>query len=193
MLYAARALRRHPDPLRLLLASSIAALLALPAAAQAAGHPKAHASFVPGEVVVRYQRSADRSARAAVQRQTGVGAPKVFAPRTRVLKIRDGESVADTVRELQARPEVATAAPNAIAHASAYVPQDPGSAGTAGGWQQLQWNFLAADGVDAPDAWQRLIDVGRPGGQGVVVAVLDTGVAYTSRGRCPRSADSTSR
>jgi serine protease len=168
-------------------------LLALPAAAQAASHPKAHASFVPGEVVVRYQRSADRSARAAVQRQTGVGDPKVFAPRTRVLKIRDGETVANTVRELQARPEVATAAPNVVAHASAYVPQDPGSSGTPGGWQQLQWNFLAADGVDAPDAWQRLIDVGHPGGQGVVVAVLDTGVAYSSRGRCPRSADSTSR
>jgi serine protease len=184
---------RLPTTLRLLIASALLAVLALPSAAQAAGGPTAHAAYRPGEVVVRYKRSADRSARAAVQRQTDVGDPKVFAPRTRVLKIRDGESVASKLRELRARPEVATAAPNTLARASGYIPQDPGRAGGRGGWQQLQWNFLAEAGVNAPDAWQRLIDVGHPGGQGVVVAVLDTGVAYTSSGRCPRSADSSSR
>src|SRR5439155_25699445 len=31
---------------------------------------------------------------------------------------------------------------------------------------------------DAPDAWQNAITAGAPGGRGVVVAVLDTGVAY---------------
>ena len=117
----------------------------------------------------------------------------MFAPRTRVLTIRDGQSVAETLRELRARPEVATAAPNPIARVSAFVPPDPGNAGVAGGWQQLQWNFLPDAGVNAPDAWQRMIDVGRPGGAGVTVAVLDTGVAYSNRGRCPRSAESTSR
>ena len=39
---------------------------------------------------MRYERSADRAARAAVQRETGVGDPRVFAPRTRALTIRDG-------------------------------------------------------------------------------------------------------
>ena len=38
-----------------------------------------------------------------------------------------------------------------------------------------------------------MIDVGRPGGAGVTVAVLDTGIAYSDRGRCPRSAESNSR
>jgi serine protease len=117
----------------------------------------------------------------------------VFAPRTRALTIRDGQSVAATLRELRARPEVATAAPNPIARVSAVVPPDPGSAGVPGGWQQLQWNFLAETGVNAPDAWQRMIDIGRAGGSGVIVAVLDTGVAYSNRGRCPRSAESSSR
>ena len=65
--------------------------------------------------------------------------------------------------------------------------------GAPGGWQKLQWNFLAETGVNAPDAWQRMIDIGRPGGQGTVVAVLDTGVAYSSHGRCPRAAESSSR
>jgi serine protease len=182
-------------PTRRLLLSLLPALaaFALPGAAAAAPRPTAHASYVPGEVIVRYERSADRAARAAVQRQTGVGEPRVFAPRTRALTIRDGQSVAETVRELRARPEVATAAPNTVARVSAFIPTDPGRAGIAGGWQQLQWNFLAEAGVNAPDAWQRLIDVGRPGGDGVTVAVLDTGVAYSDRGRCPRSAQSTSR
>jgi serine protease len=179
---------------RLLLSMLLApAVVALPSAASAAPRPTAHTSYVPGEVIVRYERSADRAARAAVQRETGVGGPRVFAPRTRALTIRDGQSVAETLRELRARPEVATAAPNPIARVSAFVPSDPGNAGVPGGWQQLQWNFLAETGVNAPDAWQRLIDVGRPGAGGVTVAVLDTGVAYSDRGRCPRSADSTSR
>jgi serine protease len=128
-----------------------------------------------------------------VQRETGVGGPRVFAPRTRVMTVRDGQTVSETLRELRARPEVATAAPNPVARASAFLPADPGMAGTPGGWQQIQWNFLAENGVNAPDAWQRMIDVGRPGGTGVTVAVLDTGVAYSDRGRCPRSAESNSR
>jgi serine protease len=183
-------------PSRRLLLSLLLVLpgVALPSAAGAAPRPTAQASYVPGEVIVRYERSVDRAARAAVQRATGVGRPRVFAPRTRALTIRDGQSVAETLRELRARPEVATAAPNPIARASAFIPSDPGNAGVPGGWQQLQWNFLAETGVNAPDAWQRLIDIGRPGGGGVVtVAVLDTGVAYSDKGRCPRSADSTSR
>jgi serine protease len=165
---------------RLLLATALSAVsaLAIPVSAAAA-------EYVPGEVVVRYAKDADRGDRAAVQRQTGVGAPEVFAPRTRVMRIRDGQSVEATVKELRARPEVATAAPNPIARVSAYVPQDPGNAGVPGGWQQLQWNFTGPTSVNAPDAWQRLIDVRRPGGQGVVVAVLDTGVAYSDSGRCP--------
>jgi len=141
---------------------------------------------VPGEVVVRYVPGADRT---TVQRETGVGHARTFAPRTRVLKIRDGDSVAETVAELRARPEVATAAPNAVAHISAFIPSDPGIAGTPQGWQQVQWNFLAGVGVNAPDAWQHLIDVRRPGGRGVVVAVLDTGVAYADRQRFRRSPD----
>jgi serine protease len=167
-------------PTRLLLATALSALsaLAMPAVAAAA-------DYVPGEVVVRYAKDADRDARAAVQRQTGVGAPQVFAPRTRVMKIRDGQSVEATLKELRARPEVATAAPNPIARVSALVPRDPGTAGVPGGWQQLQWNFTGPTSVNAPDAWQRLMDVRRPGGQGVVVAVLDTGVAYSDGGRCP--------
>lgn len=179
-----------PKPSRLLPTLALLASLAVPSAA-AGATPDASpgAPYVPDEVVVRYAAEADRGDRAQVQRETGAREPETFAPRARVLKIRDGESVAETVRELRARPEVASAAPNPIARIAAFYPSDPGIAGTPGGWAQLQWNFLPGAGVNAPDAWQHLIDAGRPGGRGVTVAVLDTGVAYANRGRFRRSPD----
>lgn len=83
-----------------------------------------------------------------------------------------------------------------------FDPNDPGSlAGVApeassgsGDWVYKQWNFLAYDaaaagrlpispgGIDAPGAWRNLIERGRPGAAGVVVAVLDSGIAYRSLG-----------
>ncbi len=68
-------------------------------------------------------------------------------------------------------------------------PNDPGLAKTPGGWSKLQWNFDGEFGVEAPGAWQNLIADHAPGGRGVVVAVLDTGVAYASRGRFRMSPD----
>jgi serine protease len=66
--------------------------------------------------------------------------------------------------------------------------------GQIGGWQATQWNFLpcgnlcdpaspplpfqSRGGIGMPEAWQRMRALRRPGGAGVKVAVLDTGVAY---------------
>jgi serine protease len=75
------------------------------------------------------------------------------------------------------------------APAQAFIPDDPGTSGQPGGWQLDQWNFLPQAGVDAPRAWDNLIAAGRPGGLGVKVAVLDTGLAYERRGRFQRSPD----
>jgi len=43
--------------------------------------------------------------------------------------------------------------------------------------------------VGAPEAWEHLIADGHPGGSGVIVAVLDTGVAYANHGRFRISPD----
>ena len=75
------------------------------------------------------------------------------------------------------------------APAQAWIPNDPGTSGQPGGWQSDQWNFLPGTGVDAPRAWDNLIAAGRPGGEGVKIAVLDTGVAYENHGALPRSPD----
>jgi serine protease len=76
-----------------------------------------------------------------------------------------------------------------VAHAAGLIPDDPGRGSTKGGWERIQWNFAGPFGVGAPDAWANLATVGRPGGRGVIVAVLDTGVAYANHGRLRRSPD----
>jgi serine protease len=74
------------------------------------------------------------------------------------------------------------------AHAD-LMPDDPGAAGRAGGWADLQWNLSGLNSVEAPTAWDNLIADGHPGGQGVTVAVLDTGIAYADRFVFRRSPD----
>ena len=49
--------------------------------------------------------------------------------------------------------------------------------------------MLGGTGVDAPQAWSNLLADKRPGGRGVVVAVLDTGVAYRDWGKFRVSPD----
>jgi len=158
-------LRRSP-----LLAAAATALLAPAASA---------ADYVPDEVIVRYASGTELAAAA--------GATAV-APRTRVVNVRAGSTVAATIARLRRRPGVLRATPNYIARAS-FVPDDPGRDYVAGGWQAVQWNFSGPFGVNAPAAWDNLARAGRPGASGVVVAVLDTGVAYSDRGRFVRSPD----
>jgi serine protease len=143
-----------------LLAAALATAVLAPAAAAA--------EYVPDEVIVRE------------------GSPS--GPRARVVEVRDGSTVRETIARLRKRPDVLTATPNYIARAS-FIPNDPGRAGQPGGWQLLQWNFAGPFGVNAPDAWDNVERAGRRGGSGVVVAVLDTGVAYSDRGRFVRSPD----
>jgi serine protease len=74
---------------------------------------------------------------------------------------------------------VISALPDYIAHiAGQFFPDDPGRAGKIHGWESLQWNFLSSAGVNAPQAWSNLQIDHRPGAKGVVIAVVDTGIAF---------------
>jgi serine protease len=75
------------------------------------------------------------------------------------------------------------------AAAAPFFPDDPGSTGRPGGWAEEQWNFAGPYGVGAPGAWGNLIAAGAPGGRGVTIAVLDTGIAYANHPPFRRSPD----
>jgi serine protease len=159
---------------------------------------------------------------------TAVAPAREFAPRQVLVKFRGGHSgrtiglprgvgVRRAVAALSRSPDVAYAAPNYIATASAKailpasgIPNDPGpldvTPGEPGGWVSMQWNFLpwegpgtpllptSPGGIDAISAWKNLTDASRPGAQGIRVAVLDTGIAYRAKGtRFRRSPDFTAK
>jgi serine protease len=166
--------------LALLLPALVAAsLLGAPAVANAA-------DVVPGKVIVRYKRDATRAERARVQSLTGTRFGTVLPGGSRTLRIADGQSVAKTVKQLNAHEKVAYAVPDYKVHASAFDPNDPGR---GSGWQPLQWNFAGTWGVNALPAWNEAIADHAAGGKGVVVAVIDSGVAYENRGHFRRAPD----
>ncbi len=164
-------------PLALLAtAASLAVGLGPSVAAATAAAPPAYRA---GEVVVQYRSGTPTKLQQRAQRSSGTRPTASAGPQTRLLRITDGRSVHATARALEAQPGVEYAVPNYVAHASdtGFFPNDHGR-GAAGGWRRIQWNFLSGTGIDAPDAWARLLHDRAPGGRGVTVAVLDTGVAY---------------
>jgi len=123
-------------------------------------------SYAPDEVVVGHAGSTER------------------------VPVPPGASIAATVARLRREPGVRWAVPDYVAHAAGgLVPNDPGTGPAPGDWQTLQWNFSGPFGVNAPQAWANVASEGAPGGRRVVVAVLDTGVAYANRGPFRRSPD----
>jgi len=133
----------------------------------------ATASYVPGEVLVRFEGQ----------------------PTAQTVELPHGVDVGSAAAALRANRHVASATANYIARASGeeFIPNDPGLSGQRTGWTKQQWNFLTEAGVRAPEAWANAIRAGNPGAGRVKIAVLDTGVAYRSKGRFRRSPDFSSR
>jgi serine protease len=128
-------------------------------------------AYVTGRVLVGYAPAV-----AHTTRQTG--ASGTTDPARRVVGVPRGETVWQAIARLKRSPGVRYAVPDYIAHQAGWIPNDPGNTSHRQGWQRLQWNFLPGIGVDAPAAWSHMFARHRPGGRGVTVAVLDTGVAY---------------
>jgi serine protease len=172
--------------------TAIAALAILAAPAAATTGLAAARGFAPRQVLVKFEGER----------------------RGRAVDLAPGVGVRQAAKSLRRDPRVLYAVPNYVATASATQAQpfDPNDSGaleggpeassTAGSWALKQWNFLAPEGsasagmpsspggIDAVGAWRNLIEAGRPGAAGVVVAVLDSGIAYRSQGsRFLRSPD----
>ena len=170
----------------LIAAVAVALAIAGPGTARAA-------DYVPGQVIVGTAPGPFPSVTGDVANQKGAMAvaSSVPAPQTLVLKLPPGVSVTAAVDRLRRKPGVSYAVPNYVAHADGlgWVPNDPGRVHRRGGWERLQWNFLSAAGVNAPQAWANLRGDRRPGGRGVTVAILDTGIAYRNWRQFHRSPD----
>jgi serine protease len=171
----------------LVLVSSAVVFATLPAASAPAGQAPEYSA---GQVVVKSASGSAPRARAAAARLAGPGDSGASAPGTSVVHLASGESVARALRRLRREHDVVWAVPDYRAHiAGAVIPNDRGAGTAAGGWQQLQWNFIGPASVNAPEAWANVAAAGAAGGQGITVAVLDTGVAYANRGPFRRSPD----
>jgi len=166
-------------------AASCAALAAIGTPAAGATLP---VGFVSNEILVRYAPATSGQARVARSPASGDStAPRAH---TVVLHLPPGVSVASALRHVRGQRGVMWAVPDYVAHVSgAWIPNDVGSGDAAGDWQQLQWNFDGPFGVNAPEAWSNVAADGAAGGKGVIVAVLDTGVAYADHGELLRSPD----
>jgi serine protease len=185
-----RARRPSPDPAArrsLTLAATVAVLAAIfvpSASANSTG------DYAPHQILVKYAPAAPRRARTAIARTAGAGAPVGLASQPRLLRLAPGVNLSTELRRLRARRNVVWAVPDFRAHAAGgLIPNDPGDGTAPGDWQQLQWNFDGPFGVNAPEAWSNVAADAAPGGKGVIIAVLDTGVAYADRGPFRRSPD----
>ena len=146
-------------------------------------------TYAPNEVVVGYL-AAETATRAVAARVRDATPQTSSDVDTRVLRLAPGVSVARALRRLRAQRDVAWAVPDYRAHVTgSLIPNDEGAGHAPGDWQELQWNFVGPFSVNAPTAWANVAADGAPGGQGVTVAVLDTGVAYANRGPFRRSPD----
>jgi serine protease len=147
--------------------------------------------YLPGVVLVGYGNPGP----AAAGDVTSTGAARADSSiRTQLVHLHRGVTVATELRRLRRQRGIAYAVPDYVAHIAdasppQWVPNDPGSAGVAQGWSKMQWNFLGSTGVNAPEGWANLLGVHRAGARGVVIAVLDTGVAYRNWHRYRKSPD----
>jgi serine protease len=186
---------------RFALVGALAAVLALLGAtagqaAAASGIGPAR-RFAPRQLVVKFEGER-RGRTVALPRGAGVLAT------ARALRAKPGVEYAEPNYAATASAVTPTPTPSAETEPSGpepYDPDDPGSlevppgtVSTPGGWAQKQWDLLPYEGestaklptspggIDVVGAWANLIADGRPGGQGIRVAVLDSGIAYRNYG-----------
>ncbi len=145
----------------------LAALVALASAAPAGADA---ARYVPGQLIVKYKDGTTANDARELRARTGTRWSGQVPGGAQRLEVRDG-SVSTAARSLEKDPNVAYAVPNYVARASGYTPNDRG--------YRLQWNLKeSAQGINMPEAWDLARALDAPGGDGAIVAVLDTGVAY---------------
>jgi serine protease len=148
-------------------------------------------AWAPQEVIVGYRPRARAAFVHAMRARLAVrSVAPAPATRTVIVHLDGRTSVPAAIARLRRLPGVAFAEPDYIARAAGdWYPDDPGRTRRPQGWERTQWNLLPGFGLNAPEAWSNMFGDHRPGGRGVTIAVLDTGVAYRNWGPFYESPD----
>jgi subtilisin family serine protease len=128
----------------------------------------ADADFVPGQVIVQFRAGVTQAARGrALAAQDARAVRSLGRQGLTLVRLRQGESVRSAVAAFERDPNVVLAEPNYLYRVSQTIPDDPDF--------DLLWGLNQAGDhdIDAPEAWDT-----QTGSQNVVVAVIDSGVAY---------------
>jgi subtilisin family serine protease len=127
-------------------------------------------AFVPGELIVQFRAGASTAARSSALRTRGASVVQGLGTKgLSLVELPEGASVTAAAQALEDDPSVEFAEPNFVRHLTATVPNDPRFADLWGLHQDPQDHD-----IDAPEAWDL-----NTGSSSVIVAVIDSGVAYT--------------
>jgi len=126
--------------------------------------------FVPDQIVVKFKPASSETE--IESKITDEGDSKVYESsykKLKILKIPPGTSLKQAISRYRGDKRVEYVKRNYLMKAT-MVPTDP--------YYSLQWNFSnsTSGGINMPAAWDKST------GQGVIVAVVDTGVAYENYG-----------
>jgi serine protease len=144
-----------------------APMRAAAAAARRARMAAADSGLVPGKIAIKFTESLDPTTMATMA--AGHGASRLTRPPFadfHLVTVRPDEDTAAVARALAAEPGVVYAEPVGRMRAH-YRPNDP--------LYELQWNL---EQLEFERAW----DINQGAASAVIVAVIDSGVAYTAAG-----------
>jgi len=145
----------------------------LPRAAGGRARAQAMPLYRPGEVIVGFSPATSQSLTdRAIRSVGGVRARRSAFGERYVITLADGLSVPEAVARFRAMPEVEYAEPNGMVRA-AFTPNDE--------FFSFQWNMQL---INAPRTWD--IQEGR---SDVIVAVVDTGIAFEDFGPYRKAPD----
>jgi subtilisin family serine protease len=183
-MYANHAPIRRAALLSIVFAALLTAAVAHPSWAADPPDPvtrRAASDYAPGELLVRFDSGGAHSASGARQAAAAVGGRVTAhldhaAPGLTRVELDEGVDVEDAAAELNDRGDVVYAEPNYRIHAAG-IPNDSRFGeqyGLHNTGQSIRGVAGTADAdIDAPEAWNVTT-----GSANVVVAVMDTGVAY---------------
>jgi serine protease len=126
----------------------------------------ARARYLPGSLIVKFRTGTSAAARTALLAVVeGQATPRVANAPFDIVALDGGADAEAAAQRLSAQPDVEYAQARYVVRPMAFRPNDP--------FYSLQWNYPL---LDMERAW----DINPGASSSVIVAILDTGLAYTN-------------